>query len=254
MSKDSTRIIGGAKLAFDDAKHAYTYDGNTVPGVTTILRVIDKPALVPWAVGLAANYWFDAIRDGRTDLEAIHKESKNAHRSFTRDAANIGSNVHDYAECYFKGRPLPEIKTKQAQNGVDAFHKWVDANKIEILAVERRIYSKTYNYAGTTDFVARINGELGIGDYKTSSGIYPEMRFQTAAYQHALQEEKDMKFEVRWIVRFDKKTGEFEAKPFYDFDLDFAGFKGALDLHNALQGMKKKKAPKKEKKAKKEKK
>jgi hypothetical protein len=225
-----TRLIHGQDLVFDAKKHVYMFNGEPVPGVTTILRCIDKPALVPWAVGLTANYWLDAVQSGRTDYEAIHKESKGAHRTTMSDAANIGSNVHDYAECYFKNRPLPELKTDQAKLGVEAFHKWVDAHKIEILAVERRIYSKEYNYAGTTDFVARIDGVLGIGDYKTSSGIYPEMRFQTAAYQHALQEEKGMKF---------------EAKPFYDFELDFAGFKGAMALYKALEGMKKKKGKKK---------
>ena len=63
------------------------------------------------------------------------------------------------------------------------------------------------------------------------------MRMQTAAYQNALQEEKNMKFEVRWIVRFDKKTGDFEAKPFYDFDLDFSGFVAAIKLHRVLQNI-----------------
>lgn len=241
----SGRVIFGEELKFDSDKHAYTWGGKVVPGVTTILKCLDKPALVPWAVKMASDYWLEAVQSGRTDFDVIYKESKNAHYKKTHAAANIGSNVHDYAECYFKKLELPELKTDQAKRGVEAFHKWVDAHKIEIMAVERRIYSKKYHYAGTTDFVAKIDGELGIGDYKTSSGIYPEMRFQTAAYQHALQEEKQMKFDVRWIVRFDKKTGEFEAKPFYDFDLDFSGFKGALGLYKALQGMKKGKGKKK---------
>jgi hypothetical protein len=48
-----------------------------------------------------------------------------------------------------------------------------------------------------------------------------------------------MKVQSRWIIRFDKKTGEFEAKRFTDFDLDFKGFKSALDLHRALQTIEK---------------
>jgi hypothetical protein len=63
------------------------------------------------------------------------------------------------------------------------------------------------------------------------------MRLQTAAYQHALQEEKGTKFDVRWIIRFDKKSGEFEARSFYEFDLDFQGFSAALTLHRTLQAM-----------------
>ena len=97
--------------------------------------------------------------------------------------------------------------------------------------------AKEFYYAGTCDFVAKIDGVLGVGDIKTSSGIYPEMRLQTAAYQHALEEEKGIKFPVRWIIRFDKKTGDFEAKSFYNFDVDFGGFKAALALHRSLQTM-----------------
>lgn len=241
MKTANGRIIHGKELAFDEKKHCYTWGGEKVPSVTTILQVINKPVLVPWAVKMTGDYWLDCMKSGRTDYDEVYKESKASHRQKTDAAANIGTNVHNYAEAFFRGQPLPELKTDEAKRGADAFHKWVDANHIEILAVERRIYSKEYHYSGTTDFVAKIGGVLGIGDYKTSSGIYPEMRLQTAAYQHALQEEKGMKFDVRWIVRFDKKTGEFEAKPFYDFDLDFSAFRSALTLHNAMKEMTKRK-------------
>ena len=137
-------------------------------------------------------------------------------------------------EAHFKGLPLPELSTDEAKRGVEGFHKWLAAHKVVVKASERLVYSKEYHFAGTCDFVAEIDGVLSVGDVKTSSGIFDEYRLQTAAYQHALQEEKNMTFDVRWIVRFDKKTGKFEAKPFYDFDLDFNGFKAALALHRAL--------------------
>lgn len=222
-------------LEFDEKLHAYSFNGAFVPGVTTILQCIAKPALVPWAAGMASDYWLKEIRSGRVDHAAIHKEAKGAHRRFTEAAANYGQNVHDYAECFFKKQPLPELTSDQAKRGVEAFHKWIDAHKVEVLASERRVFSKQHYYAGTCDFVAKIDDVLGVGDIKTSSGIYPEMRLQTAAYQHALQEEKSIEFPVRWIIRFDKKTGEFEAKSFYDFDLDFKGFLAALELHRTLQ-------------------
>ena len=228
-------IIYGQELAFNEKAHAYTWGGHFVPGVTTILQCINKPALMPWAIGVTRDYWLAAIEAGRTDYKAIHKESWTANKRIAKDAADIGSNVHHYAECHFKKLQLPDLLSDQAKRGVEAFHKWLDSHKVEILSSERRVFSQEYYYAGTCDFVAKIDGVLGVGDIKTSSGIYPEMRFQTAAYQHALQEEKGIKFPVRWIIRFDKKTGEFEAKSFYDFDLDFAGFKAALELHRTLQ-------------------
>ncbi len=231
------RIIYGQELIFHEEAHAYMWNGEFVPGVTSILRCIDKPALMPWAIGVTRDYWLEAVNAGRTDFAKIHKESWNASKKISKDAANIGKNVHEYAECHFKQLPLPALLTDQAKRGVEAFHKWLEAHKVVIKSSERFVFSKEHYYAGTCDFVAEIDGVLSVGDIKTSSGIYPEMRMQTAAYQNALQEEKNMKFDVRWIVRFDKKSGEFEAKPFYDFDLDFAGFKAALMLSRTLKTM-----------------
>lgn len=235
----SSTEVFGEKLEFDEGAHAYRWAGQFVPGVTTILSCIGKPALIPWAAGCASDHWRMAVKEGRTDYEAVHKEAKSAHRKKAKDAADIGQNVHLYAECYFKKKELPPLLTDQAKRGVEAFHKWMDSHKVKILASERRIFSKQYYYAGTCDFVAEVDGIMGVGDIKTSSGIYPEMRFQTAAYQHALEEEKGIKFPVRWIVRFDKKTGDFEAKDFYSFDTDFQGFNSALILHRILQEMEK---------------
>lgn len=237
MSTDK-RIIFGQELAFDAEAHAYTYAGEFVPGVTSILKCIDKPALMPWAIGVTRDYWLEQVNAGRTDYAKIHKESWNASKKISKTAADIGKNVHAYAEAFFKKQDVPVLETDEAKRGVEAFHKWLDAHKVVVKASERFVFSKQHYYAGTCDFVAEVDGVLSVGDIKTSSGIYDEYRMQTAAYQQALQEEKDMKFEVRWIVRFDKKTGEFEAKPFYNFDLDFQGFEAALKLHRTMQAMK----------------
>lgn len=231
----SKRSIHGKDLVFDDKQHRYYYNDVVVPSVTTILNNINKPVLIPWAVKMTSDYWLECMKAGQTDLDEIYKKSKSQHYQQASKAASIGTNVHDYAECYFKKLPLPKLKTKAARNSGKAFHKWIEEHKVEVMAVERRVYSKEYTYAGTCDLIAKIDGVLAVIDYKTSSGIYPEMLFQTAAYQHAIQEEKNIKIEIRWIVRFDKKTGEFEAKSFTDFESDFAGFKGTLELHKALK-------------------
>ncbi len=231
------QIIFGEELTFDEKKHAYKWNDQLVPGVTSILQCINKPALMPWAIKVTRDYWLEQINSGRTDFDKIHKESWNASKKVSSDAADIGKNVHDYAECFFKNKDLPTLHTDQAKRGVEAFHKWFDAHNVKIKASERRVFSKEYYFAGTCDFVAEIDGVMGVGDIKTSSGIYPEMRLQTAAYQQAIEEEKGIKFPVRWIVRFDKKTGDFEAKSFYNFDLDFQGFAAALMLHKAMQSI-----------------
>lgn len=240
--KNTSRTIHGELLEFNDAVHAYKWAGKFVPGVTTILRCISKPALINWAAGCASDHWLKEITAGNKDLASIHKAAKSSHTKKTEAAGDIGKNVHHYAECFFKKRDLPELLTDQAKRGAEAFHSWIDAHHVKIKASELLVFSKEHYYAGTCDFIAEIDGILGVGDIKTGSGIYPDMRFQVAGYQHALQEEKGIKFPVRWIVRFDKPTGNFEVKTYYDFDLDFFGFKAALDLHRTLQAMNEKKS------------
>jgi hypothetical protein len=230
-----SQIIHGGELLFDESHDAYTWNGNYVPGVTTILQVISKPMLIQWSANMASAYFFDQLKSGRSDLEVIAKESKTAHRRKMEASGDSGTNVHQYAESYFKKQTLPILETDEAKKGVEAFHKWLDAHDVKVIASERRVFSKEFYYAGTCDFVAKIDGVLGVGDIKTSSGIYPEMRFQTAAYQQALEEEKGFRFPARFIIRFDKKSGQFEFKTFTDFELDFEGFKAALNLHRVLQ-------------------
>ena len=237
-----TKQMYGGEFMFDEEAHLYTFNGQPVPGVTTILNVLAKPALIPWAAGMAADHFLACVKAGRTDLPAIHKESKGAHAKRMKESGSSGTNVHAYAEAFFKKLPLPELETDQAKLGADAFHKWLDAHTIKVLASERIVFSKEHYYGGCCDFVAEIDGILCVGDFKTGSGIYPEHRLQTAAYQHAMQEEKSMTFGGRWIVRFDKKKGTFEAKFFNNFETDFGGFKAALAIHRTLQTIKQEKS------------
>lgn len=231
------QLMFGKELIMDEDAHAYTFDGQFVPGVTTILKVIDKPALAGWYKKIVRDYWLEAVQSGRTDWAKIHKESWTADKKLSKAAADIGQNVHAYAEAVLKELPLPTLLTDEAKRGAEAFHKWLDAHKVKLLASERMVFSQEHYYAGTCDIIAEIDGKYCVGDFKTSSGIYPEMRFQTAAYQQAIQEEKGVKVDGRWIIRFDKKTGEFESKFFEDFELDFSGFRAALTLHKALQAI-----------------
>lgn len=235
-----SQLIHGKELVMDEEAHAYSYDGVFVPGVTTILKVVAKGfRLENWIKDQVRDYWLDALKSGRTDWDKIHKSSFVAGNNKMKAAGNIGHNVHAYAECFLKGLPLPELLTDEAKRCADAFHQWMDQHHVKLVASERMIFSKQHYYAGTCDLIAEIDGELAVGDFKTSSGIYNEARFQTAAYQQALEEELGIKYPSRWIIRFDKKTGAFEAKQFKNFDVDFNGFEAALRLHKTLQTIEK---------------
>lgn len=239
-----TKLYGGAvELDFNGREHCYRVEGTPVPGVTTILQTINKPALIQWSANQASAYFADQVKDyclsdkalSRDAFNQIAKEAKTAHRRFMKGAADIGTEVHNWAEAYVKHQPLPGLTTDEAKRGADAFAQWVKEHRVKVLASERRIFSKAYWFAGTCDLVLDVEGEPAVADLKTSSGIYPEMRLQTAAYQIALEEEKQIRFGPRWIVRVDKKTGQFEAKPFPNYYRDKDGFLAALELYRKLR-------------------
>lgn len=174
-----------------DANHIYTaaYPNPVViPGVTGILKVLDKPAIVPWAQGIVAEA---AIRNrdkldewvtvgGVDGAISLLKRSAETQRDA---AANRGSAIHSLAEAIVKGQPVtvPDELTPY----VLAYQAWIERFTPEFLAVEEMVCSLEHGYAGTFDSIAKIAGEVWLLDIKTSKGYYPETAQQLAAYGRA---------------------------------------------------------------------
>lgn len=221
MGKSIKLYNGDVVLSFDEGKHAYTYEGKFVPGVTSILRVLDKPALVQWSANCAVEYISKAyvnLREQGGEIEptaflSVCQEAKTAHRRISRDAADIGSEVHAFAEAVLADRNASLPANPQAAKGAEALLTWVDAHTIEPIHQERMVFSRKHFYAGTVDLFGKIDGELCVLDFKTSSGLYAEMLLQLAAYAVALEDETEQRIDHGWIVRLDKKTGK--PTPYY---------------------------------------
>ena len=231
-------------LQFNEAKHLYTIDGNKVSGVTSILQVRNKPAIFYWGINMAVDYMRRRIKPGKSydelQIKEILESAKWAHKKKRDTAADIGVFVHKWCEDYIKqDEVMPEMPVNEKiKNGVEAFLKWKAHNKVTFLGSEKVLYSKEYNYAGTMDFVATVNGELLVGDFKTSSGIYPEMFFQTAAYQAALSEEYPKNKYVGNLILRLGKDGEFEVQISRDYEKNINAFYGALALYTRLEELK----------------
>ena len=208
----------GRAMHFNDRQHRYEWDGKFVPGVTTILKRLNKPALIQWAASMACDHIrahgdYDPDSAGWFVSEECLDAARVAHASFRDKAADIGTSVHKYAEAVLKGEPIEVADDERVRAGVTAFEDWLKAHEIVPFALERRILSRKFFYAGTTDFFGRIDGEYAVLDFKTSGAIYDEMWLQTAAYELALHEELQIDDPItRWLIRLDKKTGKFEAQ------------------------------------------
>lgn len=240
MSNSITKLYGGkVLLSFDESRHEYKVDGIVRPGVTTILKVIAKPALVGWAVKCCAQYLLANLKPGDIDeveIEQLANKMKRHYRDVTAESASIGTIVHAFCERYVRGQKPSLPKNVAANNGCTAFLDWYKDNEVKPVDVEFRVYSVAHGYCGSGDLDAYIADERCVVDYKTSSGIWPEYYLQGEGYMIAREEEdKDIRYDGSRVVRFDKVTGECEVSPLQQRGKYEPGFLGAIALHRALE-------------------
>lgn len=237
-------------LKFDEDKHIYSVDDRTVNGVTSILQVINKPALMPWVAKTCGDFLQKNL-SLKMEMDEIEKTNfikamKSQYRKKTDDAASIGTLAHHFMESYgnykLKKSSKPLLpKNEEARNSCLAFLDWVKQNNVQFVDCEFKIYSKKFRYAGTCDLDCVVNGERAIIDYKTSSGIWDEYGMQLAAYQMARVEEGYESYQKRLILRVPKNADDFEVKEFPNLADDFKGFLSAFGLYRWQQNVKKKK-------------
>lgn len=240
---------GKVHIEFFERYHQYFLvkkngEREKLKSVTSATSVIDKSgALIGWAVKLGRVFLTEKLESGEIiTIEHIETAAK-LHAQKKKEAADLGTAVHDWAEHYIKSKlarkPKPELpEDERILNGVIAFLKWEKEHKVKFVASELLVYSKKHNYVGLMDAKAIIDGKLACVDFKTSNGIYDEFRLQVAAYRQADAEESKSKYQSTWIVRFGKDDGEFEAHEILDHKKDFEAFVCALGLRNRLDELK----------------
>lgn len=175
---------------YDKAKIPALPKGMQLGSVTSVTNCASKYGL----------YWFYAIHGIR-----IEKNKKGEDRKVLvgeevgREAAMIGTGVHDYISDDLRGLKLgsPDTKFKKP---IDNFRKFQKKFDPEPLLVEQTIYSLCpvcvegngetphlcTGYAGTLDLICRIKGEIVLLDWKTSKDIYDDYKLQVEAYYRAV--------------------------------------------------------------------
>lgn len=164
----------------------YWIDGKPYVSVTTVLKILDKPALQYW---FGKQVWMamieDPTLDERSALAAPYK---------VRDkAADRGSTVHSVVEVYKTSKKKIDTIPEAFRGYCQAFYDWVDQNDVEIIANEKTVVSKVHGFAGTLDLMVKFNktGKTFIIDIKTGKDIYEEATLQLSAYWDALESEAD---------------------------------------------------------------
>lgn len=233
MTETETKKLynGEVKIDFYPKSHRFKKDGEWIPSVTSFLNIIAKRALIQWAANMAADYLLDLLREGEPITAQMIQEARYKHKDIKKEAADTGSQVHEWAENYIKTGKIELPKDQDVRRGIKAFLTWIDQHKVVFKSSERVVYSKDHHYVGILDAEAEIDGKLYLIDFKTSKGYYPEFDLQVAAYQRAAEEEGS-KYDGRAIVRFDKLTGKFEyiELPMENYLDDLAAFLSAMKL------------------------
>lgn len=252
---------GDENIIFYPTSHQYKREvgGKRIDGVSSIARIAAPPNkinnLQRWAKNNVAEQITNYIEDSdnrrfsrQEMLEAVKDASKNWRKKLD-EAANIGDQVHEWAEQFAQAQideavEPPELPqdNDEVLKGVNAFLKWYNEHDIEFLETERIVYSKKHDYIGTADVVARIGNTKYATDYKTSKGVYPEHKLQLAGYRAAYNEEAEYvgfePVEKSALLHFSKTDGDFKFIAPQDHDKDFDAFLSCLTLKRRFKQIK----------------
>lgn len=233
--------------------------GKFYPSVTTVENVIAKPALYQWYAKTERHAVLDVCADmfeemqgpliatagfSRETFKALAEGrigKKKAGQREMETGGEIGNDAHLMIDWHnrqlvgYKTGPMPKIGEKSLWAYM-SYEDWAKSKDVLPLRMEQVVFSHEYQYAGTIDLLAWIsNGEdreLALIDFKTSKGIWPEMKLQLAAYRHALIEMKLERPDHCYIVRLPKleTDPEFEVAEVEDIDRHFEAFLAARRL------------------------
>jgi len=183
------------RLGYRDA------DGNALPGVTTIVgRYKDEGPLLNWR--------YNCIRRGLNPTQE------------GRNAANIGTAVHDAIERHIRQEPfeedpttyyeLPEGGLDKAKRCFQGWQEWNDKVQPRYLILEPQMSHGVLGYGGTPDAICVIDDALCVVDWKTSNGIYNETAMQVAAYRELFRYNYGLMLDDAYVLRMDKRKLDFE--------------------------------------------
>lgn len=156
-----------------------------VPGVTTVLNVLRKPALEKWLVMQGVLAVLTAPPKKDEDLDAFVDRVLNQEKQQDQEsqiAKDRGSEIHAALESWFSGGQrymLPWIEPVAC--AIEAYGK--------VHACEKILVGE--GYAGKTDLILELPDCFWILDYKTTKklpdkGAWNEHKIQASAYANAL--------------------------------------------------------------------
>ncbi len=135
----------------------YTHNGVKLPSVTSILTLLSKGALIPWASNCAVDYIEDnmsylGFNEG-IDLPDTDK-ARTAYRQASIEAADYGTYIHTLCKYYFD---TGEVKSphEQTQKLMTSFYAW--CKKHHVVPIETEVVVYGDGYAGRVDLICELD-------------------------------------------------------------------------------------------------
>ena len=199
-------------------------DGTRVPGVTTVLGILNKPALVKWANNLGLQ-GIDSSKyvDDKAAIGTL------AHQMIADHLRKVDTDASDYSAK----------QIDQAENSVLSYLEWEKGHDVKPVLIEEPLVSEIYKYGGTIDCLAKIDGKPTLLDFKTGKAIYPEMFYQLAAYSELLLEDGHI-LDASMILRIGRDATEgFEVVKRDSLIKELEMFDHCLAIYNLQKEIKK---------------
>jgi len=198
-------------------------DGTKAPSVTTVLGILNKPALLDWAWRLGCEgVDYKAVRDNAADIGTL------AHYLILCDLKKQKPDTSEYSPA----------DVDKAENCLIKYYGWLKEHPIEPVLVEEPLVSERFGFGGTIDCLAKLNGDLILIDHKTGKSIYDEMFYQLAAYK-ALLNEHGHDIKSCRILRIGREnTGDFEERIINDLDKQWQVFLACLSIYKLKRSIK----------------
>lgn len=228
--------------------HAYYFNGQGPwPGVTTVTKVLDAPALTNWKLNQVAELAVKSAERLIEDREAGRVEAAVKYlTTMSTDARDRGSRIHANIESILRREKVdPDPRDARAVAGARLWlNEQARDHGLRPLEVEAYLISERYGFGGTLDLIAELDGEVWLLDWKTGSSVatpdgkvYRDHRLQLAAYANAdfiARENDGQRYEIPAVQRFgivhvtDGGTRLYEAEV---TERDWIAFRACLNLH-----------------------
>lgn len=150
--------------------HAHIVDGEKKVGVTTITGQFEKGGLAQWAANLAAETAIEFRTSKLTDAELLNL-ARFKHEEVKKDAAEGGTEAHDWIEKYLKNELLRThfFESDKSIGIIEAYLEWEREYQPTNRIPEKNVISLEFDYCGTRDDRPVIGGVITTLDFKTGN-------------------------------------------------------------------------------------